>query len=293
MHSTSDFPNLLSNAVNKSLLDLYQQVESPLKQISRRNDRGDFKSGSIINLGQFPPLLEVLETGEVSYGSIGESAETWALKSYGRIFALSFKALTNDDLSGLGDWARMAAITSAQAESDLLFALLSANAYAGATMSDGAALFHTSHANLAGTPGDISITTLGAAVAGLRKQVGLGSTTPLGIVPAYMLVGPGKEMVAKQTLSSAVVPNTQSSANPWVGSIVVLIEPRYLARNDWSVWGSPSLWPCLEYGYLAGTGGPVVVTREGFENFGIECRVALHFGCGVVDFRGAQRNAGA
>lgn len=291
-HTTSDFPLLLSGAVNKSLLSLYQQVESPLKQIARQNNHADFKAGSIINLGQFPALDEVLEDAEIKHGSIDEAAESWRLKSYGKIFSITFQSLVNDDLSGFGDWARMAAISAAQAEGDLLFALLSANSYAGATLSDGAALFHSSHSNVAASGTAFDLTNFGAAVAALRKQTGLGSTVPLGVQPAFVLCGPGKELSVRQVLSSAIVPNAAADANPWAGQVQVLVEARFLSRNDWYVFGAPRLWPVAEWGYLNSAIGPQISTQESFERLAISTRLVLHFGCGAVDFRGAYRNAG-
>ncbi len=55
----------------------------------------------------------------------------------------------------------------------------------------------------------------------------------------------------------------------------------------------PALVDTLEYSYLEGEPGPQIETRAGFTIEGVETKVRLDFGCGVIDHRGLVKNAGA
>ena len=49
----------------------------------------------------------------------------------------------------------------------------------------------------------------------------------------------------------------------------------------------------IEYSFLEGADGPQFETREGFNVLGVEMRVVMDFGAGVIDYRGLVKNAGA
>ncbi|MDP4033136.1 MAG: HK97 family phage prohead protease, partial [Pseudorhodobacter sp.] len=142
MHTTSDFPELLTGAGNRVLAGAYIAAQSPLKSLARQRTASDFRAMSILKIGEFSGLQKVTESGEIKAMTTGEAKEGYSLETFGGTFALSRKALINDDLSAFARWGEMMGRAAAETEAAQLLGLLSANSGAGVTMADGNALFH-------------------------------------------------------------------------------------------------------------------------------------------------------
>ncbi len=107
----------------------------------------------------------------------------------------------------------------------------------------------------------------------------------------YLLVDPTQETTAEKLLASLTA-HTVADQNPFAGSLTLLVEPR-LPAGAWYVFSDPAAAAVMEYAYLSSAPGPQMSSRDGWEVLGREFRVVLDFGCGVTDWRGAYRNAGA
>ena len=291
MHTTSDFPTLLTSTGNRVLLAAFEAAPNPLKMLARRTTIGDFRTKTTVKLSEWPRLQAVGEHGEIHHGTRGEAKEAYALQTFARIFSLSRQALINDDLGAFADFGRAAGRAAAETEADVLTALLTANAGAGVTLDDGDPLFDSAHGNVAGSGTVIDVANLAAARLAMRSQTGLDGITPVNAVPRFLLVSPTKETQAEQVLAS-LTPAVVDEVNPFAGRLTLLVEPR-LAGNPWYVFADPAAQPVLEYAYLSSAQGPQMASREGWDVLGMEFRVVLDFGAGVVDHRGAYRNAGA
>jgi hypothetical protein len=290
-HVSGDFANLLTSTGNRMLLAAFEAAPAPLRSIARRTTINDFRSKTTLKLSEWPRLSLVNEGGEVTYGSRAEAKEAYSLKTYAKLFSISRQALVNDDLGAFADFGRAAGRAAAETEMDVLVALLTANSGTGPTLDDGNALFHTSHGNVAGSGGTISTTTLSAARLAMRGQLGLDGKTPVNAVPRFLLVSPAKETEAEGVLAP-LVPAQVSNVNPFAQRLDLLVEPR-LSGNRWYVFSDPASMPVLEYAYLSSAQGPQMSSREGWDVLGVEFRVVLDFGAGVVDHRGAYMNPGA
>ena len=291
MHTVSDFPELLTGAGNRVLADAYKRAESPLKQLARQRTAADFRPMSTLKVGNFTKLEKVTESGEIKALSTAEAKEGYSIETFGGIFSLSRKAIVNDDLNAFARWGEMMGQAAAETEAGQLLALLTANAGAGVTMGDGKALFHADHGNLAGTGAALSETTLSAARQAMRTQKMMDGTTPVNVVPRFLLVSPALETAAEKLLTS-IQANTTADVNPFGGKLSLIVEPR-LTGNGWFIFGDPTTAPVLEYAYLSSAQGPQLSSRDGWEVLGREFRVTLDFGAGATDHRGAYRNAGA
>lgn len=294
MHTTSDFPNLLTSTGNRTLVGAYEAAQSPVKTaLARRSTMADFRPGTRLKLSDIGTLEKVSESGEIKHTSRGEASESYALDTYATQFAISRKALINDDLGAFRDWGATAGRMAAETEANLILNLLLSNPVMG---EDGVALFHATHGNLSASPaalGDAGagVTALSEARQALRGMKALDGKTPINATPKFLLVGPEQETEAEQLLSDLAAA-TWGDVNPFASKLSLLVEPR-ITDNQWYVFADPAVMPVLEYSYLSSAQGPQMASREGWDVLGMEFRVVLDFGCGAIDWRGAFKNAGA
>ena len=296
LHSTSDFPILLSNTANKSLVAAYNAAPQTFRPLVRTVSVPDFKTVSRVSLAGKPNLEVVNEGGEFKRGSLDEAQETYSIKTYGKVLAVTRQTIVNDDLDGLGRIPSLFGRAAADLESDLVWGLITANG----TMGDGRALFQAAnHANLASSGGALSIATVGAARKSIRLQKDL-SGNRINIQPEALIVPAALEVTAQQFLA----PGNQYQANAvsgatgpniFGGAFNLIVEPR-LDDNSATAWymaSSPSQLDMIELAYLQGRSGPFTEQRVGFDVDGLELKVRLDVGAAVLDYRGLYKNAGA
>lgn len=63
MHTTSDFPELLTGAGSRVLSNAYHRAESPLKALARQRTMADFRATTILKVGEMGTLKKVSEFG--------------------------------------------------------------------------------------------------------------------------------------------------------------------------------------------------------------------------------------
>ncbi|MCC7101111.1 MAG: Mu-like prophage major head subunit gpT family protein [Rubrivivax sp.] len=291
LHSTGDFPALLQGAGNRVLRAGYEAYEGGIRRIARQASVRDFRARQAVNLGEWPKLLPVAEGGEFKHGTMAEATEAYTLTTWGRIFGITRQALLNDDLDAFGTMAARVGRAAAETESTVLAALLTSNP----VMSDGKALFHADHGNIATGGGSaLDVAALSAARKAMRLQKGLDGQTIVDVTPVYLVVPAALETVAEQ-LVATLQPGAITSVNPFAGKLQVVVDPRLDASSvtAWYLAASQAQIDTIEYSYLEGSSGPQLITREGFEVDGLELKARLDFGAGVLDWRGLYKAAGA
>lgn len=290
LQTTSDYPALLANLMNKSLRDAYVAAPGGIRRIAKQTEVNDFRAKYRIQIDHGGFVLEqVNESAEYPYGSFIDSKESYAIDTYGKIFSITRKALINDDLGGLGDVSRYLGFAAAEFERQALVNLLVSNSGSGPTMSDGQTLFHATHGNV-GTGGVPSETTLSEARLKMRDQVGPGGGL-ISVVPRFLIV-PSELETTGEKLITAVQATQTANANPFA-FLDLIVEPRLTNATRWYLACDPALLPCIEFAYLAGAPGPQTESRAGFEVDGVQTKVRLDYGCGAVEWRGLVMNAGA
>jgi phage head maturation protease len=290
LHTTSDFPELLTGTGNRFLRQGYASYQGGVRRICRESTAPDFRAKVKLSLGEAPDLELVAEGGEFKRGSMSESKQSYSLSTFGKVFSISRQALINDDLGAFTELAAKLGRASAEFEAGQLVSLLTSNP----VMSDSIALFHASHGNLIGTGSVIATASLTEALKLMRLQKGLDGKTPIDATPKFLVVPAALEIVAKQYLTQ-ISPATASAVNPFTGSLELVVDPRLDAKSAtaWYLAADPTLLDTIEYSHLDGEPGPQIESRAGFDVDGVEMRVRLDFGAGVVDHRGLVKNPGA
>ncbi len=292
LHSTSDFPEILAAVTNKTLRQAYEAYPRTFMLFCRQVLATDFKAMHRVQLGEAPQLLEVGESGEFKRGTLGESKESYKVKTYGRVVAITRQVLINDDLDAFTRIPAMYGNSIAQLESDVVWGIVTTNP----AMADGTALFHANHRNLAGTGAALDVTSVGAARAAMAKQTGLDKKTVLNIRPAFLIVPAALELKAEQLVAQNLVPAQSGNVVPQsIRTLAPISEPRLDAASEtaWYLAASPNQIDTIEYAYLEGQQGAYIETRNGFDVDGVEIKCRLDFGAKAIDWRGLYKNPGA
>jgi phage major head subunit gpT-like protein len=288
MHTTSDFPLLLGSTVSRTLRDAYTLAPQTWRPLGRQTTVPDFRSVTRAALGDISSLEKVSESGEYKYGTMAEDGAPLKVAKFGKIIPITWESIVNDDMGALNRVPMALGAAAAQTESDVVWALLLGNP----NFTDGTALFHADHGNLAAAGGAINTTTLGAARAAMRKQKSKAGHF-LNVSPEYLVVGPDKELEAFQFTSSQYVPAKNSDINDSRNASLTVIVDARITGNQWYLYAAPGVVDTFEYAYLEGEQGVFTETREGFEVDGMEIKARLVFGAAWIDYRGAYKNAGA
>lgn len=288
MHSTSDFPLLLGSTVNRTLRDAYTNAPQTWRPLGRQTTVPDFRAVTRAALGDIAALEQVKEHGEYKYGTLSEDGAPIKVAKFGKIIAITWETIVNDDLGALTRIPAALGNAAAATESNVVWALLLGNP----NFTDGTPFFDAAHGNLAGSGGAINTTTLAAARAAMRKQKSKAGEF-LNLAPEYLVVGPDKELEAFQFTSSVYVPAKNADINDVRNASLTVIVDARITGNQWYLYAAPGAVDTFEYAYLEGEQGVFTETREGFEVDGMEIKARLVFGAGWIDYRGAYKNPGA
>ncbi|MBD9525212.1 ATP-dependent Clp protease proteolytic subunit [Paracoccus sp. PAR01] len=247
-HSTSDFPVLLENAMNRSLAARYRQAQPTYRRLARQRTFQDFRDHTTVRVGDFPNLQPVNpESGELKAGTFSESKEKTSVKAYGVQVLFSRALLVNDSLDGIMQILNDRGAAVARFEDRTFYAMMISGANGdGPTLNETSRqVFNTTDKTKAATAAAISVASLSLARAALRKRQSIDKTE-LEITPALLLVGPDKETEAQQLLYKGILPEQAGNVNVFNDGSLSLGVTAKITDNAWYVFASPSEAPCFE-----------------------------------------------
>lgn len=297
MQSTSDFPNILENIVTKTLRRGYESSPRTFTPFSRQATLPNFKQVSRSQLSGAPNLKRVLEGAEYEFGTMDDGAEKYSVQKYGRIVAITWETVINDDLDALTRIPFAFGASAADLECDIVYAIFTGNP----VMADTVQLFHGTHGNL-GTNGSLldeinPDTAVAKPISEMRKLMLLQKGREgryIAVRPRYLIVPPSLEGPAIKVTTgvSAARPIDQNVFGP---SLQVITEPRLedSSSTAWFAAADPGTIDTIEYAYLQGHEGVFTETRSGFEVDGVQIKCRHVFGAKAIDHRGLFKNAGA
>lgn len=295
-HSTSVFTNILENIATKALLRGYDETDETWMQWCRVGNLSDFKQASRAGLSQFDDLDVVVENGEYKHGTFDDRKESIQLVKYGKLFAVTYEAIVNDDLDAMTVVPRRMGRAAARVPGDLAYAILTSNPTLN---QDATALFDAGHSNL-GTSGVLSVTTLSEARRLMALQTDQNNqANGLNIRPRYLIVPVTIEDTARVIVASERDPSEGTTTsfnapNPVQNIATVVSDPRLDASStaQWYMAADPNVTDTVEVAFLNGNQEPVLESRDGWTVDGVEYKVRLECAAAALDFRGLVRNAG-
>lgn len=297
-HTTSDFPTLLGNTINRILLVTYTSANTRWMQFCKISDLADFRPNTRLRMGSFDDIKVVNEAGNYEQGTFGDAtAETIKALRKGRKLVISREMIVNDDLQAFADIAAMLGGAAARTVEKDVFALFALNSGAGPVMGDGFNLFDaTHHLNVAATPAAPSVISFDAARQQLAVQTDNSGNDYLDILPSIWL-GPSSLYGAAQLLNiNATDPSVTNKF--LIRNIVeamfdkVIGTPR-LTGTPWYVLADPNVEPVFEVGFVDGQRTPRTDSQVDFDSDGVKWKVVLEYGVAATGWRGIVKNAGA
>lgn len=285
-HTTSDFPAILEGSINRTLEARYTLAQPTYRRIARQRNFRDFRPHTSLKTGDFPMLKQVLEDGEIKYGTLTEGKETLQVLSYARAIAVSRQLMINDDLGAIQDMLSSYGSTVALFE-EITFYSSALNA----KLADGQTVFHASHNNLAGAGAAIDVTTVSNGRAAMAKQKSLDDNPLLSNSPSIILTGPDT-ITAAEMLVASITPATVQTVNIFSGRLTP-IDTAQIAGTPWYLFPNPEAGSNYRWGYLEGYEAPRVRIENPFGRQGMAMSVEHDFGCGAVDYRFGWKNPGA
>ena len=294
--STSDFPILLENTMNKTLRAAYATAPDTWSRFCARGTVSDFRVHNRYRVGSLGNLDTLTELGEFRNRTIPDGEKgVISAATRGNIINLSRQAVVNDDLGAFVGLAAMLGRAARRTIEADVYALLALNSGAGPTMLDGQPLFHASHNNIS-TGAALSMLAVDADRVLMASQRDVSGVEFLDLRPAVLVVPLSLGGTARTINDAQYDPDTANRLqrpNMVRGLFSDVVDTPRLTGTRRYVFASPSDAPALEVAFLDGNEEPFLELENGFTVDGARWKARLDYGVAATDWRGAVTNAGA
>lgn len=296
---TSDFDVILENTMHKSVVAAYAVAADTWRRWCRTGSVSDFRAHKRIRFGTIANLDAVNELGEFTNKAIPDGeAESITASTRGNIINISRQAIINDDVGYFVGLTQMLGRAAARTIEAQAYSTLVANP----TMSDGTALFHADHGNLAGTGAAPTVATIDAGRQAMASQMDISGNDYLDLRPAIALsplsLGGTFRAINAAELNPNNSPgstsgNSTNEPNIVRGLLSDIVDSPRLSGTAWYLLADPMEAPVIEVAFLDGNDMPYLEMEDGFTVDGARYKVRLDVGVAAVGYSGAYKNAGA
>lgn len=322
--STSDFPLLFGDIIDRAMLGRYREWPTVWARIARRGSVRDFRTvRKFFTDGAEAVLDEVKQGSEYKEAALTEGKYDYAVKKFGRRLALLWEVFVNDDLDALRDAPERLAKAARMSEERFATEL-----YVDGTGPD-TTFFSAGNGNrLTGAGSVLSVDGLQTALGALWAQKDADGnpiftgTVRLVVPPALAITarniinateirvaaGGGGSTAANQLVSQNWMNDEVAEVvvNPWIP----IVDTSANKDKSWYLFADPGVGrPAMEVGFLRGheapelfmkapnavrIGGGIVGAEEGsFETDGIDYKVRHVFGGALMDPKSGLASVGA
>jgi hypothetical protein len=285
--STLSLPNILSNLLNKELLEAFQEQDQTWREIAAIRSVSDFKTVTSVRLLDNMEYEEVAPDGELKHGTVSEQTYTRQARTYGRMFSLTRDRIINDDLSAFDDIrARLGAGAARKLNSVFWSTFLNNSGFFTAALGN----------YITGAD-----TALGDDGVGLQKgivafrKLKSPDRKRIGGVPTILLVPPELQFVAQRLYQSTTVDpgsgGTLGTANihagryrPVVSDWLSDAEFAGSSAKAWYLFRDPGVLAPVTVSFLDGQQTPTVEAAEAdFNKLGMQFRGYFDFGVDLAE----------
>lgn len=294
--STYSLPVALGEAANKVLFDAYTEAPATWRAFAAIKSANDFKDHTGIRPSDTGDLTLLAPGGEIKHGSVSEATYKYSVDTFAKMLGIDRRDIINDDLSLFDDTATALGRSAMRSLSDLVYAVLLANANS---------FFSAGNVNYdAGASTALSGDALAAGIARMLAQRD-EQHRDLDIRPRTLLVPPELQQTAKQLLQSDFIQranNDLPTGNALRNVVSLEVESRLsnaqrfsgTSAKAWYLFASPAD-AALIVAFLQGKQSPTV------EFFGFDAdpnvlaatwRVYFDYGAALADHRAAYKAKG-
>jgi len=271
--TTSDFPYLFGDILDRQLLAAYRETPQTWPNIAKRNTVRDFRTVKRFGVyGGDTVLAAVVEQHEYPISKIDEDTPyTYAVKKYGRKMPFSWETIINDDLNALSDVPERFGRAARRSEEWFVTGLF-------VDASGPHASFYTGgNANIVTSNPVLSMAALQTALEVLSKQKDQNSN-PILIDVVELVIPSALEVTAQNIMNmlqfEAIVKGGDANeklivgnwmktkfrlnVNPWIP----LIATSANSHTSWFLFANPDAdRPALEMGFLRGHEEPEIFMK--------------------------------
>lgn len=275
--STSDFPQLFGDVLDRQLYGAYKERTSPWMSFARKKTVPDFRTVKrFVVDGAEGQLSAVGELAAYQYGSVADSQYTYTVGKYGKKLAFSWEAMINDDLDGLKDMPNRLAKAARRTENKFVTGLYCT------TTGPHTSLYTSGNANIINTTNGAASTNPVLSVAALQDGFNVCSrmldadSEPITIEQMVLVVPPALEITALNILSALQLEITSTAGggypdatstggqrlitSNWLKNRLKLVVDPYIpivattnGHTSWFLFADPNeSRPALEVGFLRG-----------------------------------------
>lgn len=272
--TTSDFPLLFGDIINRTMTAMYQTAPKVMEQIMQKGMRSDFGLGNVFDVqAGAGRMSQKNENGEYHVTNITEGRYQYALKCYGEKFTLSWESLLKDNM---GAFNRIPQWFAQMAQNTDEFVLTSMFFGAGGPL---ASYFSVANGGAAVSNLPLTLANLKTAVGAMLKYKNKSADAPIDNAPAFLMVGPGNYINALEitgtktvqiagtagTVTTAPVDNVISQFNLKVVNnpmIPFVVTSGTIADTCWALFSDPRKIAAGEVGRLVGHETPDIFIKK-------------------------------
>ena len=276
--TTSDFPLLFGDVLDRQVLAAYKGVPAVWKQYTKLSTNKDFKASDRYAItGGDQALARVGEKGEYLASDRTEAKYSLSVLKYGRQFDISWEAIVNDDLGALKDTPTRFALAAARTEHRIAVGEYAQDSGGGVTHAVSGQLYSTATGEINDVAALLTIANLETGLAAMASWLDAAGE-PIMNRAKFLVVPPALELTARAILTSSLILSTAAAPIPAVNVIanygLTLVVDPYLpimdvvnggggntANTGWYLFSDPNDIVAVECAHLRGHERPEICMK--------------------------------